>query len=166
MPAEPAQTLHLRVVGCPDCERLRKSRDAALLDLDNANIDLTVKRRRIKQLENELAEKYRSDPLYATAQTIFEFWRAKCQPKARTFSEDRLKAVLARLKDKDPQDPCESAYTPRYICEAVLGAAVDPYIDPKKKRHNDLELICRSGRKLEDFHERWERWRAKQEMAS
>lgn len=168
MSAEPAPTPHLRVVDHPEIAglkaeiaRLQRALDAALVDLDNAETDLVVKRRRIKQLENELAEKYRSDSLYGTAEIIYEFWRTKCSPNARTFSEDRLKAVLARLKDRSPSDHEQPAYTPRYICEAVLGAAVEPYVDSKGKRHNDLELICRSGGKLENFHERWERHKAK-----
>lgn len=162
MPADPAPKPNLRVVGCPDCERLRIGLEAALLDLDNANTDLTVKRRKITQLQNELAEKHRSDPLYSVAETIYFFWREKCQPKARTFSEDRVKAVLGRLKDKDPRDPAQFAYTPRYICEAVVGGAVAPYVK-HGKRFNDLELICRNGRLLEDFHERYELHRDRQE---
>lgn len=166
MTAQPSPTPHLRVVGCTDCERKDRAVAAMQVDLDNANADLTVKRREITRLKNELADKHRSDPLFHVAETIFFYWRDKCCPKARTFSEDRLKAVLGRLKDKDPRDPAQPAYTPRFICEAVLGAAVDPYVDPKRKRHNDLELICRSGRKLEDFHDRWERHKAKQEAAA
>lgn len=157
MSVEPVPHLHL--VECEDCERKDRALAALQVDLDNANVDLTVKRRRIKALENELAEKRKQDPLYDTAERIFEFWRTKCRPDARTFSEDRAKAVLARLKDRDPSNPTEPAYTPRYICEAVLGAAASPYVDPKGKRHNDLELICRTGRKLEDFHDRYERSR-------
>lgn len=163
MSAEPS----LRLVGCAECERLRaenekvrKQRDALTVDLENAHVDLTVKRRRITQLENELAKERRLDPMHATAFQIFEFWSKHCHPQAHTFSADREKAVLARLNDKKPGTK-EPAYSPRYICEAILGAKHDAYVDPKGKRHDDLELICRSGRKLEDFHGRYERWKAK-----
>jgi hypothetical protein len=154
MNAEPAP--HLHVVGCLDCERKDRMLAAMQIDLDNQDTDLKVKRRRITQLENELHDKRRHDPLYDTALTIFEFWRAKCRPSARAFSEDRLKNVLARLKERDPTTG-DVAYTPRYVCEAILGAQADAYVDPKRKRHDDLELICRTGRLLEDFHGRWER---------
>lgn len=154
---EPARSLHL--VGCPECERRKRTAAAMQVDLDNLETELKVKRRRITQLENELAEKHRQDPNYSTAEVIFDYWRKKCMPTARTFSEDRVKAVLARLKDRDRVDPDQSAYSPRYICEAIVGAAVGAYVDDKGKCHNDLELICRTGKKLEDFHARYERWK-------
>ncbi len=156
MEASPAPQSHLRVVGCPDCERKQLALDAALVDLDNAATDLVVKRRKITWLENQLKDKHHADKAYATAEVIFKYWRKHCCPNARTFSEDRVKAVLGRLKDRDPETG-EPAYSPRFICEAILGAKAQPYVDPRGKIHNDLELVCRSGRKLEDFHGRYER---------
>lgn len=159
MSADPVP--HLRIIGCADCERKDRMIAAMQVDLDNLDVDLKVKRRKITSLQNELDEKRRADPQYDTAEQIFRFWQRKCCPKARVFGEDREKAVLARLKDKIPGTE-DQAYPPRYICESILGARVDPYVDPKGKRHNDLELVCRTPKKLEDFHDRYERWKAKQ----
>lgn len=160
MSADPA--VHLRVVGCADCERKDRMIAAMQVDLDNLEVDLKVKRRKITALENELARERHEHPDYHTAQRIFEFWRNKCRPRARSFGADREKAVIARLNDKVPGSD-EKAYTPRYICEAIVGAYVEPFVDPKtRKLHNDLELICRTPRKLEDFHDRYDRWKERQ----
>lgn len=153
----------LRVVGCQDCERLQRMLDAALIDIDNTNVDLMAKRRRITWLENELGGLHTkslvNDPLMPTAQQLYAYWKLKCAPKARTFSEDRQEVVLARLHDvKD--EGVVPAYPPRYIAEAIFGAYVEPYVDGRGKTHNDLTLICRTGGKLENFHERYDRWKA------
>lgn len=159
MTAEPAP---LRLVGDPEVERLRKAVAALRLDLENANVDLIAKRRRITALENELADRRKRDPDYATAYAIFDYWRKRCRPKAKTFSEDRAKAVMARLRDKDADDPKKAAYSPRYICEAIIGAQIGAHVDESGKKFDDLELVCRSGRRLEAFHEKYERWKAAQ----
>jgi hypothetical protein len=155
MSAEPVH------VHCLSCQRYQNALDAMELDMANLEVELKGKRRQVKALEKELADRRRTDPHYDTAVRIFDYWRAKCAPNARTFSEDRLKAVLARLRDRDPDDKTKHAYPPRYLCEAIVGAAVDPYVDEKGKAHIDLELICRTGKKLEDFHSRYERWKAR-----
>lgn len=127
-------------------------------DLANAEVELRVKRSRIKQVEKERDKRDRADPAYETAFKIWEFWRKKCAPRARKFSHEDFKAVKERLADT-LDDGVEPAYGPRYICEAILGAAVEPSINRESgKVYNSLELICRSPKKLEDFHERWERY--------
>lgn len=124
--------------------------------------DLRAKRSRISALENELVDRRKRDPDYATAHEIFDYWRKRCRPKAKTFSDDRARAVMARLRDRDADDPQKAAYSPRYICEAIIGAQVGCHVDESGKRFDDLELICRSGRRLEAFHEKYERWKARQ----
>lgn len=168
MTAEPAPR-PLRLVESVEVVRLKAVIESMQADhekmagvITGLERDLRAKRSRITSLENELSEKYRSDPLHETAEEIFEYWRKRCRPKALTFSDDRLKAVLARLKDKSREDPSAPAYPPRYICEAIIGAQVGAYVDEKGTVHNDLELICRSGKKLEGFHEKFEQWKARQ----
>ena len=73
-----------------------------------------------------------------------------------------MKAVQARLQEKDADG---ELYTPRYICQAILGAKYEAYVDPKGKRHDSLELICRDSEHLEDFWERYQRHRARQACA-
>lgn len=149
---EPAEVVRLKAI----IESMQAEHEKMAGDLQNLQRDVRAKMRRITFLENELAGRYRNDEHYETAHKIFEFWRKHCCPRARTFSEDRLKAVLARLRDKRADDPNEPAYSPRYICEAVLGAKYGAYVDEKGKAHRDLELICRSGRRLEAFHDKYE----------
>lgn len=167
---EPAR---LRVVpdDCENCQLLEgklgqaeRARDGLQVDLENAEVSLRVERRKVKRLESELADKLRSDDLYPDAWELFEFWRTECRPKARTFDSDRLKNTLARLKDTKADG--SPAYSKRYIAEAIRGARWEAYTDPKGKRHDDLELICRSGRKLEDFHDRYERYLARAREAA
>ena len=137
-------------------EQMQAAQDRMARDMLGMERDLKAKRARITFLENELAGRDRADPHYGTALELFEFWRKRCAPRAKTFSDDRLKAVLARLKDKSADDPSVPAYPPRYIAEAIVGAQHGAFVDAKGKRHCDLELICRSGRRLEAFHDKYE----------
>lgn len=158
MAAEPAHAPHLHVVGCADCEQLRKALENARVDVENAGVDLVAKRREIGRLELMLT--LMSDPMYPTALPIFEYWRIKCDHPRAGLTAERLGALLARLRERTEDD--EPKYTPRYICEAIVGAHVAAFVRDGR-RYDDLELICRSGQKLDDFHERWERYRAKQD---
>jgi hypothetical protein len=45
-------------------------------------------------------------------------------------------------------------YTPEQIRAAIDGAAAQPFVNEAGKVFDDLELICRSGSKLEGFIDR------------
>jgi biotin operon repressor len=74
---------------------------------------------------------------------LFDYWREHCEhPQARPTAE-RTSKIRARLKD---------GYTPQQIRTAIDGAARAPFVSPDNgKRFDDVELICRTGAKLEDF---------------
>jgi hypothetical protein len=165
--APPPDPPRLHLVESPEVIRLKKALELAhgehermAADILGLERDLKAKRSRITFLENELAERHRSDAFYGQALELFEFWRQHCRPKARTFSDDRLKNVLARLKEKR-EGSDEQAYSQRFIAKAILGAKYCAFVDRQGKRHDDLELICRNGRKLEDFADRYVQWRKK-----
>lgn len=158
---ESVEVIRLKAV----IESMQAEHEKMAADMRNMERDLKAKRSRITWLENELAGRYRSDVLYPTACELFDFWRKRCRPKAKTFGDDRLKAVLARLRDTDPDDPDKPAYPPRYIAEAIVGAQIDAFVDERGTRHNDIELVCRSGKKLEAFHAKYERYVARREAS-
>ena len=83
---------------------------------------------------------------------LCEFWQSECRhPQAHVGPKtERYRKVRSRLRD---------GYTPKQIALAIRGAARAPFVNADGKRFDDLELICRSAEKLEDFMARAERRR-------
>ena len=80
---------------------------------------------------------------------IFNFWVTTMgkMPATAKLTPKRRAAVKARIK---------SGYTVGQIKAAILGCSNDPFSmgeNDRNKPFNDLELICRSGEKLESFIE-------------
>lgn len=76
------------------------------------------------------------------ARALFAYWQEQCGHEQAKFTRDRRAKVEARLAE---------GYTPDQIRKAIDGAARAAFVDDKGKRHDDLELVCRTGSKLEDF---------------
>jgi hypothetical protein len=77
-----------------------------------------------------------------TGRQLFEFWQQECgHPQAR-FTRDRQAKIRARLRE---------GYTAHDIAKAIRGAARKPTVGDDGRVYDDLELICRSGTKVEDF---------------
>jgi hypothetical protein len=72
---------------------------------------------------------------------LFQYWQERCGHPSAKFGTDRRSKVRARLNE---------GFTEADIRQAIAGAARQPF---KKdgKTYDDLELICRSSSKLEDF---------------
>lgn len=146
MSAEPA----LRLVECPDCERLRRQLDAALTELETVKADLDAKRRQLRTQRHNERKALKEAALYEQALPLFEFWAEQCgHPKAK-FGPANQKALYNAL---------ELGFTQREVAEAIKGAAVAAWVDERGKRHDGLPLICRDEEKLRDFIERYERWK-------
>lgn len=79
---------------------------------------------------------------------LFEFWQQRCGHPNAKFTDGRRRKLAARLRE---------GYSPEQIRVAIEGAAVDAYTNDQGKTFDDLELICRTGEKLESFIERGER---------
>lgn len=75
------------------------------------------------------------------ARELFSYWQTKCRPAAKPVAK-RMAAVHARLAE---------GYTVEQIRAAIDGAAIAPFIGDDGRRHDDLELICRNGVKLDSF---------------
>lgn len=77
---------------------------------------------------------------------IFSYWCnvMKKQPSTTKLTPKRMKAIKARLKDYKIDD----------IKRAITNCSNDAFSmgkNDRQKKFNDIELICRSGEKLESF---------------
>ena len=66
-------------------------------------------------------------------------------PNTSKLTPKRKKAITARLKE---------GYTEEQIKQAIDGCRNDPFsmgANDRQKAFNDIELICRTGEKLESF---------------
>ena len=73
---------------------------------------------------------------------LFAAWQQQCGHPHAKLTSDRRTKIRARLND---------GYTVEEIRQAIGGAAAAAYVDDRGKRHDDIELICRSGSRLEAF---------------
>lgn len=85
----------------------------------------------------------------AAARRIFEYWARRTGHDRARFTPERARKVLARLRD---------GYSERDILRAIDGCASSPWHNGSADhsdgtRYDDLELICRTGAKLERFME-------------
>jgi hypothetical protein len=76
---------------------------------------------------------------------LFDYWRTQCGHPKALLTRDRVTKVLARLRE---------GYSVEDIRRAIDGAAKHAYVNDRGVRYDDLELICRSGSKLEGFIQR------------
>jgi hypothetical protein len=104
----------------------------------------------IEGMRNDRRAGLKSDPFYEDSLEVFEHWRERLMPGAREFSQDRAKAVMARLRAGATTDDLK---------KAIDGCARKPYVTEKgrsadglpSERYADLELICRSERHVMQF---------------
>lgn len=80
--------------------------------------------------------------LGAMSKRLFTFWQEQCGHTAAKFTADRRRKVEGRIRE---------GYTEQQIRQAITGAARAAFVNDAGKRFDDLELICRSGSKVEDF---------------
>ncbi|MFT4804551.1 MAG: hypothetical protein ACI9YE_001755 [Psychroserpens sp.] len=79
---------------------------------------------------------------------IFNYWLKAMGKNANTskLTTKRRKVINDRLKEK---------YSVTMILSAIDGCLCDPFsmgVNERKKPYNDIELICRTGEKLESFY--------------
>ena len=117
--------------------------------LADAERDLRAKRRLITKLQRDKERERLAFDQRQTVIELFEFWQRKCGKAKSKLTPDRFDALRHAL---------EIGYTAREIGIAIAGAAFDPFVTKAKNgreiKHNDLELICRSGKTLESFANR------------
>lgn len=86
-----------------------------------------------------------SEKTEVDARALFEYWQSRCSHPGAKPTRDRLVKVRARLAE---------GYTAEQVRLAIDGAARGAFVNEQGRRFDDLELICRSGSKLESFIDR------------
>lgn len=81
----------------------------------------------------------------ATVAELFEYWQDQCDHPQAKLTPDRRRKIGARLRE---------GYTPEQIRQAIDGAARAAFVNDDGKKFDDIELICRTGAKLELFIDR------------
>lgn len=93
------------------------------------------------------------------AKRVFAYWQRRCGHERAKMTAERIGKVLARLRE---------GYTEQECYLAIEGCLVSPHHSGENDRgtvYNDLELILRSGTKLEYFRRLAEEHGAKAELA-
>lgn len=76
------------------------------------------------------------------AMRLFVYWQKQCSHERAKPTPERLRCIIARLKD---------GYDEGNIRTAIDGAANAAYVSESGHRFDDITLICRNGSKLESF---------------
>jgi hypothetical protein len=140
--------------GSSEVDRWRNAAEMAIVDLQNAEVTIRVLKRQVGSLKAELAQQRREDPLFDQAEEVYDYWKMRIAPRSTAFGEDRQKVVIARLRE---------GHTVLTLKQAIEGCRWRKQNDPKYGQYDDLELICRSPRKVRDFVKIYEREAARRE---
>jgi hypothetical protein len=93
----------------------------------------------------------------APAVQVFEYWRRLMEHPKAVFDSKRRRAVEARLKD---------GYTVEQLQQAIEGCRASPWHrgeNDRRKVFDDLELICRDAKHVDDFSREFEERRPRDE---
>lgn len=130
-----------------------------------AQRDVAAKNLRIANLEADHARRRMEHERYKDACRVAKYWWRKCRAadsRTHYLAPARLDAVLA-LMDQKELVPVEGKkrrqWQPKYTMAdfkmAIDGAHFDHYVSKRRngtdQHHDDLELICRSAAKFEEF---------------
>ena len=118
--------------------------------VDDLERDLRGKRLRIRGLESQLVDLRANYDRQDELKSIFDEWREVCGHKRARLSPDRFDAIRGLLEVTRPEPYPREAFT-----AAIAGAAYDPFITRRRngtqERHDDIALICKSGKHFEGF---------------
>jgi hypothetical protein len=79
---------------------------------------------------------------------VFAYWQLAMGHQQAKLDDKRAKAIGARLSD---------GYSVADLCQAVDGCKLSPFHmgdNEQKAIHDDIELICRNGPKVDGFIKR------------
>ena len=140
---------------CPSCEAMQNYSEVVIGDLQNAEAEIRRLRRQVTRLKNELDVRAQRTRDGAIIEEIADYWRERCDHPRATVPIDgaRAEAVWARLTQKP------EPFTVEQIKRGIDGAKRWPYVGPHgrsqtgnaKQRFDDLELICRNEKILDNF---------------
>lgn len=136
---------------CTECthykelaERRGSALEAAIADLENAEVALRSERRKTTTLKGEIAKLLDDLVAKEEVQAVFDYWRRalRADSKRCVLGPKRKEKIVARIKE---------GYGVEDLCKAIDGARIDAYTDAKGKTHDDLELILRNEVYVERF---------------
>lgn len=98
-------------------------------------------RRSVTNTEQNRTEDLTSS-LRSDVAECFAYWQERCGHKQAKLTRDRSQKITARLRE---------GYSVLQIRDAIDGAAKGAFVNEAGTRFDDIELICRTGSKLESF---------------
>ena len=134
-----------------EIDRLTRGLELLAVDLENANVELAVKRRMITTLKQEIAGKVKAGSWGEQVDAAFRYWQAACNHPRTRLDHKRAKAIETMLRHRDEQG--ENPLLE--VCRAIDGARFDAWVDEKGKRHDGISLICRDEDSFDRMRERW-----------
>jgi hypothetical protein len=173
--ARPAR--HLQVVGDDRIadqngevippHRLLAELEQTRIDLKMAKRDVQSKNRRIADLERDRERERLEHPDRELILRVCDYWHRRCRGgdrRVKPDSPERFDAVAGLVvlehivTDEHGRKTKERVYEPEAFKEAIDGAYFDHFQRPRKngtiQHFDDLELICRSAAKFEEFRSR------------
>jgi hypothetical protein len=100
--------------------------------------------------ESSATQKNSNAELRSAVADVFTYWQNQCGHGQAQFTADRQGKITARLRERARlHGGMRQAVADIHL--GIDGAARSPFVDESGKRHDDIELICRKGSKLEDF---------------
>jgi hypothetical protein len=140
------------------CQEVAKGYEQHLHDLE---VELRQKRAALTRLRGAHAMSAKVSALRPYADEVFEAWKREISPKARVFSDKRLKNTLDRLREGEDDIEARTAE----LIEAIMGAKHGAYTNPKTGvTYDDLELIMRDDSNVERFRKIWHKLQTKPEL--
>lgn len=124
--------------------------------VDNAPVG-TEQNRTEQQLQKDSLRSSSVESFSETVNELFGYWREQCGHVDAKLTRERRGRVVARLRE---------GYTVEQVRAGIEGAARAAFVNEDGKRFDDLELICRSGSKLESFMGRKANGSGRRESAS
>lgn len=117
------------------------------------NADVTeMKRDRVISKKKEVKNKEEKEAVAEAAPVsqLFDFWKATMSLNGKTLLTPKRKRLIS--------DRLREGYTIERIQNAIRGCAASAFHSGQNDTHttyNDIELICRSGEKVEFFEQKW-----------
>lgn len=132
---------------CPKCAE-------AMAEAETWERKLLAADREIQRLKADKDAERLKDPKRTEIEGLFYYWVEKCRHPNAKLDGARHDLIKKALKQ----------YTGEQLRMAIDGASVDPYVDPKRKRHDGLGLVLRDAEHIEDFANRFHRWQNRSEV--
>ena len=131
--------------------RLSRGMELLAIDLENANVELAVKRRMITTLKHEVEGRVKAGNYGEQVQAAFTYWQRACGHPRTRLDHKRAKAIETMLRHRDEQgeEPLLE------VMRAIDGARFDAFVDEKGKRHDGISLICRDEDSFDRMRDRW-----------